>query len=196
VVGPEAGDEDAFPLVVAPAGRLRAPVWTAPTPPRCASPTRHPLWQSVLPPSVAGSASTWRVTTSCFTGLWTAARPGPPVTFVVLNNGGYGALRSFVAQMGVAGAPGLDLPGLDAARIAEGYGVPAERSTDGDALAAALCRTGRVPGPSLLEVPITAETPAGASRPEPPDSATDDVGRPGRCAQDIGLRGALAFPAA
>jgi benzoylformate decarboxylase len=71
------------------------------------------------------------------TGLWTAAQLGPPLTFVVLSNGGYGALRSFVARMGVAGAPGLDLPGLDAARIAEGYGVPAERSTDGDAPAAA-----------------------------------------------------------
>jgi benzoylformate decarboxylase len=63
------------------------------------------------------------------TGLWAAARLGPPVTFVVLSYGGYGALRSFVARMGVAGAPGLHLPGLDAARIAERYGVPAERGS-------------------------------------------------------------------
>jgi benzoylformate decarboxylase len=39
---------------VALAERLRAPVWTAPVPPRCPFPTRHPLWQGVLPPSIAG----------------------------------------------------------------------------------------------------------------------------------------------
>jgi benzoylformate decarboxylase len=91
-------------------------------------------------------------------GLWTAAQLGLPVTFVVLRNGGYGALRSFVAQLGVDGAPGLDLPGLDAVTIAAGYGVPAERISDGDALAAALARTAPEAGPRLLEVPITAET--------------------------------------
>jgi benzoylformate decarboxylase len=92
------------------------------------------------------------------TGLWTAAQLRLPVTFVVLRNRGYGALRSFVAQLGLTGAPGLDLPGLDTVTIAAGYGVPAERITSGDALAAALSRTGRGQGPSLLEVPITAET--------------------------------------
>jgi benzoylformate decarboxylase len=331
VVGPEVDDEGAFPLVVALAERLQAPVWTAPTPPRCPFPTRHPLWRGVLPPSIAGvsehltghdlvlvlGAPVFRYhayrpgpwlpagtelvavgadpgtaaraafgdavvadvasvaaqllevlpgvrapresvpprerpaapvpatappptsptpftadavfaqlarslptgvrlvnestsNTSQFwahldldrprslffpaagglgfgvpaavgvaladpsrpvvavlgdgalqygvQGLWTAAQLGLPVTFVVLRNGGYGALQSFVAQLGVAGAPGLDLPGLDAVRIAAGYGVPAERITDGDALAAALSRTGPGQGPSLLEVPITAET--------------------------------------
>ncbi|HEV7824367.1 MAG TPA: benzoylformate decarboxylase [Mycobacteriales bacterium] len=329
VVGPEVDDERAFPLVVALAERLRAPVWTAPTPPRCPFPTRHPLWRDVLPPSIAGvsehltghdlvlvlGAPVFRYhayrpgpwlpagtelvavgadpgtaaraafgdavvadvaavtaqlldalpaapphesvpsrpsppprdrpaapplghvpfaadavfaeltrslpagvrlvnestsNTSQFwshldldrprslffpaagglgfglpaavgvaladptrpvvavlgdgalqygvTGLWTAAQLGLPVTFVVLRNGGYGALRSFVAQLGVDGAPGLDLPGLDAVRIAEGYGVPAERIDDGDTLAAVLARTAPGRGPRLLEVPITAVT--------------------------------------
>jgi benzoylformate decarboxylase len=54
VVGPEADNEHAYPLVVALAERIRAPVWTAPVPPRCPFPTRHPLWQGVLPPSIAG----------------------------------------------------------------------------------------------------------------------------------------------
>jgi benzoylformate decarboxylase len=54
VVGPEADDEYTYPLVVALAERLSAPVWTAPVPPRCPFPTRHPLWQGVLPPSIAG----------------------------------------------------------------------------------------------------------------------------------------------
>jgi benzoylformate decarboxylase len=54
VVGPEVDNEHAYPRVVALAERLRAPVWTAPVPPRCPFPTRHPLWQGVLPPSIAG----------------------------------------------------------------------------------------------------------------------------------------------
>jgi benzoylformate decarboxylase len=54
VVGPEVDNEHAYPLVVALAERLQAPVWTAPVPPRCPFPTHHPLWQGVLPPSIAG----------------------------------------------------------------------------------------------------------------------------------------------
>jgi benzoylformate decarboxylase len=54
VVGPEVDNEHAYPLVVALAERIGAPVWTAPVPPRCPFPTRHRLWQGVLPPSIAG----------------------------------------------------------------------------------------------------------------------------------------------
>jgi benzoylformate decarboxylase len=54
VVGPEVDNEHAYPLVVALAERLGASVWTAPVPPRCPFPTRHPLWRGVLPPSIAG----------------------------------------------------------------------------------------------------------------------------------------------
>jgi benzoylformate decarboxylase len=323
VVGPETDDERSFPLVVALAERLQAPVWTAPTPPRCPFPTRHPLWQGVLPPSIAGvsehlagqdlvlvlgapvfryhayrpgpwlpagtelvavgsdpgtaaraafgdavvadvatvvgqlldvlpaapgrpavprrerpaapvpqaapfpadavfaqmarvlpsdvrlvNESTSNTTQfwahldldrprSLFfpaagglgfglpaavgvaladpsrpvvavlgdgalqygvAGLWTAVQLGLPITFVVLRNGGYGALRSFVAQLGVADAPGLDLPGLDAVQIAAGYGLPAEQITSAEQLAAALACTSSLRGPRLLEVPITAET--------------------------------------
>jgi benzoylformate decarboxylase len=54
VVGPDVDNEHAYPLVVALAERLGTPVWTAPVPPRCPFPTRHPLWRGVLPPSIAG----------------------------------------------------------------------------------------------------------------------------------------------
>ncbi len=324
VVGPEVDDERAFGPVVALAERLQAAIWTAPTPPRCPFPTRHPLWQGVLPPSIAGvgehltghdlvlvlgapvfryhadrpgpwlppgteliavtgdpggaarppfgeavvgdvaaitaqllaalpdslpdrprpprpaaprsvpppadrapfpaeslfallaaalppevrlvNESTANTTQfwaqlvldrprSLFfpaagglgfglpaavgvaladparpvvavlgdgavqygvTGLWSAVQLDLPVTFLVLRNGGYGALRNFVGQLGVTGAPGLDLPGLDAVRIAEGYGMAAQRLTGADELAAAL----RSPtaGPRLIEVDITTET--------------------------------------
>jgi benzoylformate decarboxylase len=322
VVGPEVDDERTFPLVVELAQRWRAAVWTAPTPPRCPFPTTHPLWQGVLPPSIAGvaehlaghdlvlvlgapvfryhayrpgpwlpdgtalvsvssdpgaaaraafgeavvgdpaaitaqlldvlpaaqteapaprtRAATARPDTAPFTadavfaelarvmpagvryvnestsnttqfwthlavreprslffpaagglgfglpaavgvaladpgrpvvavlgdgaaqygvaGLWSAVQLNLPITFLVLRNDGYGALRSFVDQMGVADPPGLDLPGLDAIRIAEGYGMTATRVRSGEELTAALACTSSTEGPRLLEVPVVAES--------------------------------------
>ncbi|WP_066946362.1 benzoylformate decarboxylase [Microtetraspora fusca] len=323
VVGPEVDDERAFATVVALAERLAVPVWTAPTPPRCPFPTRHPLWRGVLPPSIAGvaehltghdlvlvlgapvfryhayrpgpwlpagaelvavsadPASAARAAfgdalvadvaavaaqlldalpgtpgrpapapierpaegepgdapfraggvfalmartlprgvrmvnestsnTSQFwehldlagprglffpaagglgfglpaavgvaladpgrpvvavlgdgavqygvAGLWTAAQWNLPITFVVLRNGTYGALRGFVDQLGVTGTPGLDLPGVDAVRIAEGYGLPARRIADGAELAAELAAVAPDRGPRLVELPILGET--------------------------------------
>jgi benzoylformate decarboxylase len=323
VVGPEVDDEYAYPRVVALAERLDAPAWTAPVPPRCPFPTRHPLWQGVLPPSIAGvsehlaghdlvvalgapvfryhvyrpgpwlptgaeliavgadpreaartafgdavvadvgavveqllerlparpagphrpardvddgptprrrpfsagdvfaelaravpddvalvnestsnTVQFWahlrrsRPRTLFFpaagglgfglpaavgvaladpsrpviavlgdgafqygvTGLWTAAQLGLAVTFVVLRNDGYEGLRSFLAPLGVTDAPGLDLPDLDAVRIAGGYGVPGLRISTGDKLAEALRQAAAGGGPRLLEVPIERES--------------------------------------
>jgi len=319
VVGPDVDDEHAYPLVVGLAERLCAPVWTAPVPPRCPFPTRHPLWQGVLPPSIAGvseciaghdlilalgapvfryhiyrpgpwlppgaeliavcsdpqeasraafgdavvadvgavvgqlldrlpdgrtgphhpprqiaevptpdgatfsanavfaelarcvpvevplvnestsnTVQFWahlnrsRPRTLFFpaagglgfglpaavgvaladpvrpvvavlgdgafqygvTGLWTAAQLRLPITFLILRNGGYEGLRSFFGSLGVTGAPGLDLPDLDAVQIAAGYGVPGEHVTTGDALAKALRAAGAASGPRLIEVPV------------------------------------------
>jgi benzoylformate decarboxylase len=92
-------------------------------------------------------------------GLWTAAQLGLPVTFLVLRNGGYEGLRGFLAPLGVTSAPGLDLPDLDAVQIAAGYGVPGERITTGEDLAAALRVAAAADGPRLLEVPIEAPDP-------------------------------------
>lgn len=91
--------------------------------------------------------------------MWTAAQLRLPITFLVLRNGGYEGLRSFLAPLGVTGAPGLDLPDLDAVRIAAGYGVPGEQITTGEELASALRVAAAVGGPRLLEVPIEPDTP-------------------------------------
>ncbi len=56
------------------------------------------------------------------TGLWTAAAYDVPVTFLILRNGEYGILKWFAQAAQVDGAPGLDLPALRTAPVAEGYG--------------------------------------------------------------------------
>ncbi len=57
------------------------------------------------------------------TGLWTAARHGVDVTFVIARNGTYGALKEFGAYLHTTDLPGLDLPGIDFVALAAGYGV-------------------------------------------------------------------------
>ncbi|NEY35445.1 benzoylformate decarboxylase [Streptomyces sp. PRKS01-65] len=92
------------------------------------------------------------------TALWTAAQHRVPVTFVLLRNGTYGALRWFGGLLGVPDAPGLDIPGLDFTRIAEGYGVPARQVTGAGELRAALAE--RTDHPRLLQVDTELTTPA------------------------------------
>ena len=60
-------------------------------------------------------------------GFWTAAAYDVPVTFLVLRNEEYAILKWFGELEQVTGAPGLDLPALDVAAVAEGYGVPRAR---------------------------------------------------------------------
>ena len=59
--------------------------------------------------------------------LWTAAQRKLPLTVVVINNAGYGAMRSFSQVMQVRNVPGLDLPGIDFVQIAQGMGCDAVR---------------------------------------------------------------------
>lgn len=90
---------------------------------------------------------------------WSMARAGCDVTTVLLNNGSYAVLNMELDRVG-AERPGprakdmLDLgrPNLDFASLARGMGVPAERATTADELAAALGRSFATPGPSVVEV--------------------------------------------
>ncbi|ALE73746.1 benzoylformate decarboxylase [Pseudonocardia sp. EC080610-09] len=86
------------------------------------------------------------------TALWTAAQYRVPVVFVILKNGTYGALRGFAGLLGTGETPGLDVPGLDFVRIAEGYGVPAVSARDAGSVAAALKEAFDDDGPRLVEV--------------------------------------------
>src|SRR6202163_3811168 len=91
--------------------------------------------------------------------LWTAAQRKLPLTVVVINNLGYGAMRSFSQVMQVRNVPGLDLPGIDFVRIAEGFGCDAVRVTKSSELAPALKRGLAHDGVSLIEVMVDSAVP-------------------------------------
>jgi benzoylformate decarboxylase len=92
------------------------------------------------------------------TALWTAAQLGLPVTFVVLRNGSYGALRWFADLLATPDVPGLDVPDIDFVSIASGYGVPGTHVTDLSKLRSLLAETPT--GPRLLQLDTTLTTPA------------------------------------
>jgi len=91
--------------------------------------------------------------------LWTAAQRKLPLTVVVINNAGYGAMRSFSQVMQVRNIPGLDLPGIDFVKIAQGMGCDAVRVAKSSDLAAALARGLAHDGVSLVEVMVDSAVP-------------------------------------
>jgi benzoylformate decarboxylase len=91
--------------------------------------------------------------------LWTAAQRKLPLTVVVINNAGYGAMRSFSQVMQVRNVPGLDLPGIDFVKIAEGMGCDAVRVSKSSELAPALKRGLAHDGVSLVEVIVDSAVP-------------------------------------
>src|SRR5262245_19822650 len=91
--------------------------------------------------------------------LWTAAQRKLPLTVVVINNSGYGALRSFSQVMQVRNVPGLELPGLDFVKLAQGHGCDAVRVTKSSELAPALKHALSHNGTSLVEVMVDSAVP-------------------------------------
>lgn len=85
------------------------------------------------------------------TALWTAAQHNVPVTFIILRNGTYGALRGFAQLLDTTDVPGLDIPGIDFCALASGYGVEARHVTSTSELAAAV-RNAPQDGPVLIQV--------------------------------------------
>jgi benzoylformate decarboxylase len=122
-----------------------------------------------LPAAVGIALGKPRIRTVCLIGdgsamysiqaLWTAAQRKLPLTVVVLNNAGYGAMRSFSQVMQVRSVPGLDLPGIDFVRIAEGLGCDAVRVTKSSEIAPALKRGLSHNGVSLIEVVVDSAVP-------------------------------------
>ncbi len=89
------------------------------------------------------------------TALWTAVAYRVPVTFLVLRNDEYMILKWFATLEHLSGAPGLDLPGLDVAAVARGYGMIAEEVTGRDQLTESLrSAMAAADGPRLVQVPV------------------------------------------
>jgi benzoylformate decarboxylase len=91
--------------------------------------------------------------------LWTAAQRKVPLTVLVINNAGYGAMRSFSQVMQVRNVPGLELPGIDFVKIAEGMGCDAVRVGKASELQPALKRGLSHRGTSLIEVIVDSAVP-------------------------------------
>jgi benzoylformate decarboxylase len=83
--------------------------------------------------------------------LYTAAQWRLPVTVVVLNNRGYGAMRAFSQAMGLGGAPGIDLPDLDFAALAAGHGCGGARVETAEDFEAAFDHALRADGPWVID---------------------------------------------
>jgi benzoylformate decarboxylase len=85
-------------------------------------------------------------------GLWSAAQLAVPVTFVIVNNGGYLALEEFAPHFGVSSPPGTRLPHLDFCSLARAQGVEGVRVDRPADLDAALRTAFAATHPVLVEV--------------------------------------------
>jgi benzoylformate decarboxylase len=85
-------------------------------------------------------------------GLWTAVQYHLPITFVILNNQEYAALKSFSRIFDTTQFTGVDLPGIDICAVARGYGCATQRVEKASELAAALSQSFASSGPVVIDV--------------------------------------------
>jgi benzoylformate decarboxylase len=85
-------------------------------------------------------------------GLWSAAKMGLPMTFIIVNNRRYEALHVFGRHFGLQTLQGTDLTGLDFVALAKGQGVDAVRVEAVEALDEALTSAFNSSSPMLVEV--------------------------------------------
>jgi benzoylformate decarboxylase len=88
------------------------------------------------------------------TAFWSAVAYQVPVTFLILRNEEYSILKWFADTEDVTGAPGLDLPALDTAEIASGYGLKSRRVGGLEELRSALGAAIPSGEPELIEVGV------------------------------------------
>lgn len=87
--------------------------------------------------------------------LWSAVQYKAAVIFIVLRNGDYTALKSFCdfTQVG-RNVHGMDLPGIDIVKIAQGYGMAAQEVDQPAELEPALKNAFASQGPCLISVNV------------------------------------------
>jgi len=87
--------------------------------------------------------------------LWSAVQYHAPVIFIVLRNGDYTALKSFCDFTKVGrNVHGMDLPGIDLVKIAQGYGMPAREVDRPEDLERILKEEFASQGPRLISVNV------------------------------------------
>jgi benzoylformate decarboxylase len=89
--------------------------------------------------------------------LYTAAQHRLPIVFVVMRNGEYSILKSFAVLEATPGVPGLDLPGLDIASLAAGFGWRAVNVDTCEKLATEFTNALDAEGPTVIAVPTKPE---------------------------------------
>jgi benzoylformate decarboxylase len=87
--------------------------------------------------------------------LWTAVQQQAPVITIVLRNGDYSALKGFCdfTQVG-RNVPGMDVPGVDMVKIAQGYGMTGQEVDRPEDLEPALKEAFASQGPRLISVNV------------------------------------------
>lgn len=88
--------------------------------------------------------------------VWTAAQLNLPVTFIILNNFGYGAMHSFGKIMRSHSVPGLDLPNIDFVQLANSMGCEGARIKEHESLPKAIHKAVNASGCYLLEIIVDA----------------------------------------
>jgi len=87
-------------------------------------------------------------------GLWTAVRHALPITYVIVDNAGYGAMRSFARLHGSERSPDFSIPGVDFCALASAFGLPSRRVDASSDLVAALREGFGQAGPALVDVVV------------------------------------------
>jgi benzoylformate decarboxylase len=85
--------------------------------------------------------------------LYTAAQHRLPIVFVAMRNGEYSILKSFAVLEETPGVPALDLPGLDIASLATGFGCRAVNVDSCEKLAHEFTAALKHDGPTVIVVP-------------------------------------------
>jgi benzoylformate decarboxylase len=87
--------------------------------------------------------------------LWSAVQYNAAALFIVLRNGDYSALKSFCDFTNVGrNVHGMDIPGIDMVKIAQGYGMTAQEVDRPEDLEAVLREAFASAGPRLISVNV------------------------------------------
>jgi benzoylformate decarboxylase len=84
--------------------------------------------------------------------IYTAAQHRLPIVFVVMRNEEYSVLKAFALLEETPNVPGLDLPGLDIASLATGYGCRSVNVDTTEKLAAEFTSALSADGPTVIVV--------------------------------------------